>query len=259
MVPLDWDPSSNVLIAVAAPNGINGGALFSYPALVQGDVGPAATLDTVVNFTGLAYNDSTPDSASMTDLGGGLYQLNLTLHDGSPGPEAPMVLLTATDLVGTPLAGQMIVANSHSPVDGFVYATPPVGDSTQPATIADTPSGNPTFTLATASLGPYTFDWRPEVSGYCVVTGTGTNVITDLVARLGSAGGNDVGRCAGVTSTERLTLSAGPPPGSNDAWDKVLAGNVGQVFFRVERQSGSDTATTSHTTSRFWLKANPVP
>jgi hypothetical protein len=108
-------------------------------------------------------------------------------------------------------------------------------------------------------MGPYDFDWRPIVSGYCVVTGTGTNVKTDLIARINSIGGNDIGRCPGITSTERLTLSSGPPAGSADAWDRILAGTTATIYLRVERQSGSDTFTTSNTTTRFRVKADPVP
>jgi hypothetical protein len=253
MIPLDWDPSSNVVLLVAAPTG----GVLDYPALAQGDPGPASTFDTVVNFTALAYTDPTVDSASMTLLSPGYYQLNLALHTGGPGPTGTNIIHTAGDLVGTPVSGKIIIVNPT--LDGFLYATPKVGDWFGPATIANTPSGNPGFTLCTVGLGPFDFDWRPQVSGYTIVTGTGPNVVTDLVARLNSASGNDVGRCPGMTSTERLILSAGPPTASADTWDRVLAGNAATIYLRAERQSGTDTFTTSATTTRFRVKANPVP
>src|ERR1700747_2498658 len=126
-VPLEWDPSSNMFIAVAAPSG----GLGNFPALVKGDPGDAAQIDSVINFTALDYSDSTPDSASFTTLSPGLYQLNLALHKGSPGSSGTTTIMSATDLVGTPTAGNIVVVNSSA--NGFVYATPKVGDLYRPA------------------------------------------------------------------------------------------------------------------------------
>src|ERR1700758_196964 len=80
-IPLDWDPSSNMFIAVGAPTG----GVGNFPALVKGDPGPAITLDSVINLTVLDYTDPTPNSATLTLLGGTDYQVNLTIHAGQPG------------------------------------------------------------------------------------------------------------------------------------------------------------------------------
>src|SRR5438309_10487140 len=88
-IPLDWDPSSNMFLAVAAPNAAVQQAIGTgaFPALLQGKDGPPPGLSTIINFTPLAYDDATPDSASWTELSTNLYQLNLALHRGPPGQD----------------------------------------------------------------------------------------------------------------------------------------------------------------------------
>jgi hypothetical protein len=54
-VPLDWDPSSNVFIAVAAPTG----GVLNYPVLAKGDPGVTPDIDTVINYTALSWDDPT--------------------------------------------------------------------------------------------------------------------------------------------------------------------------------------------------------
>ena len=259
MVPLDWDPSSNMFIAVAAPNG----GLGNFPALVQGAPGTAATLDNTINFTALAYSDPTPDSASFTTLGTGYYQLNLALHVGAPGASGTTSLIyptQASDLVGTAAAGQIIVVNPTA--NGFVFAPQLCGDRFTPTTIANTPSGNPTYTLCSVGVPAQLFDWRPQVSGYCVVTGTDATPQVDLIARLNNAtGGNEVGRATQAAAINPPThvLSTGPPPGSADTYDRVYAGNAATIYLRAERQSGSGTFTTASATTRFSVTVNPIP
>jgi hypothetical protein len=257
-VPLNWDPSSNVFLAVAAPNGIDGDALFSYPGLVKGDDGAAPTIDEDVNLTVLDYDDSTPDSASWTLISPGVYQYTTTSRRGPTGATGTPSILGASDLAGTPAAGKMIVVNGAA--NGAVFQTQKVGDWFIPASIYDTASGNPTFTLCTVPMGPFDFDWRPTVEGQTIVTAAGgTDVVTDLVARIGSASGNICGQCFGLTSTERLVLSSGPPAGSTDSYDRISAGQTTTIYLRAERRTGSNTFTTSGSTTKFRVKADPIP
>lgn len=257
-VPLDRDPNGFVFLAVSAPDGIDGDALFSYPALAQGDPGAAATIDADVNITVLEYDDPTADSASWTALAPGVYQYSTTLRKGPTGADGSPTILGSTDLVGTPLAGKLIAVNSTA--DGAVYVSQKVGDWYNPATINDTPSGNPAYTLCTVPVPAQPNDWRPTVQAQTIVTAAGgTDVITDLVARLNTTGGNEIGKCFGVTATERLILTAGPPTGSPDGWDRVAAGVPANILVRAERRSGANTFTTQATTTRVRVKADPIP
>jgi hypothetical protein len=271
-VPLDWDPSSNMFIAVAAPNGAVPIATGGFPALIQGAPGAVPTISDTINFTGLAYDDSTADSASWTEVGTNEYELNLTLHDGAPGPAGGTSILGASDVSGTPGPGQMVVVNPAA--NGITFAAPPVGDRYVPASIASCPAGNPTYTLCSVPIPAQLFDWRPHVTGQCVVTATGLDLTVDLIARLsntntdgGETTGNQVGLAIGLPAGSWLTgptptnqvLASGPPAGSPDSWDRVPAGQPATIFFRIERQTGSDTFTTTAATTSFCVRVQPCP
>lgn len=258
-VPLNWDASSRVFLAVAAPDGVDGDALFSYPALVSGDPGPAATLDgAVVVSAVLEYDDPTPDSASWTELSPGVYQYTTTQRKGPPGSAPVVNIIGADDLTGTPTPNRILVVNATS--DGMVYASQKVGDWYYPATINAQPSGQVSYVLTTIPVGAQDFDWRPDVDAQTSVTASGgTDVITDLVARLVDDGGNELARCFGMTDTERLILAGGPPPGSPDGWDRVAAGVPVNVVVMTERRSGTNTVTTSTSTTRARVRVCPIP
>lgn len=273
-VPLDWSPDSNMFIAVAAPNAGVPIASGGFQALIKGDPGAVPTIDGTINFTPLAYTDSTPDSASWTSLGSNQYRLNLALHDGPPGIAESAAVMNATDVVGSGSATptQILVVNPTS--NGFVYASQRVGDRYVPASIASCASGNPLFTLCSVPIPAQPFDWRPEVSGSVPITPTGLDLTVDLIARLsntdgdgGQAAGPEVGSAIGLPAGSWLTgptpytlsLESGPPSGSADTFDRVPKGQIATVYLRIERQTGSATFTTSGATSRFKVRVAPCP
>lgn len=252
-----------MFIAVAAPIG----GLGSFPALVQGDVGPPPTLDDI-NYTFLEDGDATPDSASWTETSPGVWQLNLVIHkgpEGDPGDTA----VDLGDFTGTPLVGKILVVNSA--VDGFEYQIQKVGDRFVPAAIANTPSGNIAYTLCAVSIPAQGFDWRPEVEGQAVILPTSVNVRVDLIARLDAGlggtpeiSGNIVGRGFGTPSifhgvSETIVISSGPPTNASSTYDKVAAGTAAVVYLRAERQTGVATFTTTATDTRFRVRVCPIP
>lgn len=252
-VPADWVPGSNMFIATAPP-----GASGNFPAAVKGDKGDTPDLSTTINLTALDYDDPDPDTAAWTETAPDTYQLSLTLHKGPSGEDGDTVL--NVDDFGTPLPGKILAVNATS--DAIEYQTQKVGDRYVPASIANAPSGNTAYTLCSVAVPAQDFAWRPMVSGQTVVTGTGANVRVDVVARLNvEASGNIVGRGFGVAGAgpANVALSAGPPAGSGDTYDKVNAGSAVTIFLRVERQSGTDTFTTSGSTTTFAVRVAPVP
>lgn len=253
-IPLDWKPDSEVFLAIAAPSG----GILSYPALVQGDDGEPPNIDNTIDFTALDWDSATPESASWEETSPNTYLLHLALRNGEPGADGNTVL--DPDDFGTPLPKQIIVLNDAG--TAFETQTPKVGDEYWPAAINNTPSGNPAYTLCSRGVPAQDFDWRPEVSGWCVVTGTGADVAVDLICRLDTeASGNIVGMAyggAGVNPPVHV-LSSGPPTGSADGYNKVLAGNAATIYFRAERRTGTETFTTSNTTTRFSVRVHPVP
>jgi hypothetical protein len=173
-----------------------------------------------------------------------------------------MTIMTATDLVaGTPVTGQLIAVNAGA--NGFILEAQKVADRYIPGTILSAPSGNPSYTVCSVPIAAQPFDWRPECEGYNIVTATGPDLQADIVARLGTeTSGSVVARGPGVAgvSPQVQSLVAAPPAGSADGFDRVAAG-VGptSVYFRVERQSGTSTFTTSASTTAFCVRPRPVP
>lgn len=282
-IPLDWDPSSNMFFAVSYPDG----GVGNFTALAKGDPGDVPTLNLPINLTELAPEDTTPASASFTETSPDTYTLNLTLHRGAKGENGDTVL--QPDDYGTGLAGDYLVVNSAT--DAFTFTPQRVGDRYIPATIVAAPSGNAAYTLCTVAIPPQRFPYRPQVEGFCEITGTSADVKVDLVARLNSAtAGNIIGRAtqpayvpstvttvqsgasgaSGSTTTTTTTtagaytfpthvLSSTPPAGSAAGYDVVAAGESAVIYLRAERVSGSGTFTTSTTTTGFCVNVLPVP
>jgi hypothetical protein len=257
-IPLDWDPSSGMFIAVG-PNG----AWAQGPFLAKGDPGAIPTFDSDIQFTVLDFDDPTPDSATLNLLGvvDGVpdYQAAITIHRGPPG--TPGTATLDVNAYGTPLSGRILIVNPTN--DGFLYQPQLVGDRFIPSAINSAPAGNPLYTLTTVSVPGQAFDWRPEVSGQCIISKTGFgNVTVDLIARLNdAAAGNIVGRGFGsLDNTQHATvLSSGPPAGSASTYDKVSAGQAATIYLRAERQTGTDTFTTSNSTTKFEVRVKPIP
>ena len=256
LIPID--PSTGVAQMMLRPQG---GMGVGIPAIATGDPGDTPVISDVINLTELDYDDITAASASFTEISPNTYQLNLSLHKGAPGDAGSnATVLDADDVSGTPTYKDILTVNSTA--DGVEFTTQKVGDRYIPATISSVAAGNPTATLCTVTVPAQDFDWRPRVHGHCLVTGTGADVQVDLVARLdNAASGNVIGRGisrAGQTPPP-IILTPGPPAGSVDGYDKVLAGNAATIYLRAERQTGTDTFTTSASTTLFSVEVNPVP
>jgi hypothetical protein len=254
-VPVAFDPSSRMFIAFADP----GSSVGNFPAIAKGDTGDAATLDSTVPLTMLDYGNPAADAAALTALSPTLWQLSLTLHRGAPGVDGTSTLDPTA--YGTPVSKQILIVNPTA--DGFIYQTQKVGDRYYPASVSPVPSGYANYTLGTVSIPAQDFDWRPQVRGGTIVTGTGTDVAVDLIARLGDElAGNEIGRGFGIPGLNPPphVLIAGPPPGAGADSDRVLAG-VGPtiIYLRTEKQSGADYYTTTSAQTRFSVKVDPIP
>lgn len=186
----------------------------------------------------------------------------MALHEGPKGDAAAFNLVDADDLTGTPTAGYAIVANGVG--NGYGYAAQKAGDEYWPALINNTPTGNTAYTLCQVSIPAQPFAWRPHVSGWCVITGTGSDVQVDLVARLDDQGaGKILGRGRGKIGQNDdgspTVLSSGPPAGSPADYNKIAAGAAATIFLRAERQSGAQTFSTIGAATAFSVRVCPAP
>jgi hypothetical protein len=261
LIYMPVDPTSGAAILQLRPLG---GMGVGIPAIERGDDGLPANIDTTINFTPIAPGDPTADYAYWTQVSPGsgstppLYRMNLGLHTGEDGADGTTTL-TLAGVGGTSAPKKTVVVNNAG--TGFIYQSQKVGELLIPASISNTASGLGNNTIGTVSWVANRFDTdvRVEPIGHTVVTGTGTDVRVDLLARLnGETGGNIIGRCHGIASTERLHLSGVPPAGSADTFNKVLANQAATVSFRVEQQAGANSFTTSASTTLLGVRLTPI-
>lgn len=261
-IPLEWDPSSTVFLAVAAPDG----ALLNYPALVAGDAGVTPDIDGTIVLTALEPDDPTPDFASFSEISPNVYQLHLGLHKGLQGADGVMILDPLD--YGTPVAGRTLVLNDT--LDAFVYQAIKCGDRYRPASFAAAPTGNSAYTLAAIPIGAQPWDWRPSAEGQCIITGTGADFQGDYLVRLSTAGvvngetagpiiARGFGPIGANASALSTVLSSAMAAGSSGTADKVLQGNAATLYVRVERQSGAQTFSTLAATTLCEARVNPIP
>lgn len=266
MTLLEKDPAGGVLYLVGVPSGSNG----SVGPLVRGENGLPPILHPDEIVTEIEWDDPTPVSSTwqMVDPGnevnGPIYQRTTLQRKGPPGEPGDTVLDPSD--YDNPLGGQILVVST----DGtqFVGGFQKVGDRYIPATLNQTGGGQATFTLGSVVIPPQPSDWRPECHAAAEITGTGPDVSVDLIARLGTNGilnpetaGNVVGRAMGSRGQYPPihTMVPGPPAGSADGYDRVLAGNNAVIYLRAERQSGADSFITTAARTLFWVKVNPIP
>jgi hypothetical protein len=261
-IPLDWDPSSAVFVAVAAPNGALPYGTAGFPALVAGPAGTAAAFSSAVNFSGLAWDDPTADYAYLTETSPGVWQLSLGVHDGSPALANIFKILQAADMnLHNLVAGAQLVVNNLT--NGITLQMPQVGDQFLPALIKSISAGNPFATLTSISIPAMPWDWRPHIGGHGLVQGTGVgNVLVNLVARLNDEiNGNIVGIAKQLPGLKQAihVLVSGSPPGSAANYNVVPAGTPATIFLRAEQQSGADSFTINAGDVHFTVDVKPVP
>lgn len=257
-----FDEDSPVFLLAAPPGGIG---VANAPFLVKGDPGTNALISEAIDFTALAHDDPTPDSAEFVELVPGssttsqVSQLVLKLHKGAPGDDGGTTLDVAD--YGTPVAGRILVVNSAA--DDFEYAPQKVGGRYWPTSVSEAGSGTTAgHTIATIAVPSNTipFAWQPRVSGTAVITGSGADVKVDLIARLNATDGAVVGRGYGIGgTTDRLTLVSGPDTNASAASITVAANAAATIYLRTEKQSGSETYSTGASASRFCVEVVPVP
>ena len=256
-----FDPDAPVFLLAAPPGGAG---VANAPFLIKGDSGLPALIDADINLTELEYDDPTPGSATFTELTPGsdvasqISRLNLVIHKGAPGVDGTSTL-DPTDY-GTPVAKRILVVNSGA--NGFEYSPQRIGGRYWPTAINEAGAGTTAgYTQATIAIGANTipYDWQPRVFGTAIVTGSGSDVRVDVVARLNASNGAVVGRGYGIGGvTDRLALISGPDTNASSASVTVTANTAATIYFRTEKQGGTDTYSTGASPSRFCLEIAPV-
>jgi hypothetical protein len=260
LVPVD--PSTGAAILMLKENG---GVADGFSAVEQGPPGVHAEIDPQINVTEIEADDPSALSWSWTTLvppvgtTPGLYRLNAQTRKGAKGDDGASVW-DPTDLSSSPVAGQIPAVKSS--LDGFDLVAQKIPEVFYPGTINNAGSGNANFTMAQINIPSRPWARRVRGVGFTVITGEGADVRVNLLARLnGESGGNIVGRCVGITQTERLTMSPGKPIESGtvaDTYDQIAAGATALLYIRTERQAGTTTYTASASSSQFAAEVWPL-
>lgn len=256
---LDETPGSGMYLMVAPPFG---GVMGGFSALAKGDRGFSPSLE-LSSFIQLAHDDPTAASAALTllvpgtDTSGPVYGLDLALKGGAPGAPGAAVV-SPGDYAEEPLAGQMLVVAPGA--EAFALAAQKIGRRYIPAAVSSVPSGTTAgYTMTQIEVGPQGFDWYPEPHGGCIVDGSGSNLLVDLVARLNADDGEVVGRGHGMAGQKiQLNIIPGTNAGSATSVGKVAGDATAVIYFCTEKQSGTATYAASASTARYWVKVVPA-
>lgn len=239
----------------------NGGVGDGFSAIERGEPGFPAELEEKVIWNEVAYDSPAALTAAFvtkrppTSSSPGLYQLVADIRQGKPGKDGDTVLDPADFGGGTP--GQILVINDAG--NGFELFVQKIPEACFPGAVVNTPSGNVNYTIAAVDIPARPYPRRVIGHGGTIVNGEGVDVRVDLIARLnGETGGNIIGRCPGIAQNERLTLWGGKEAGKSAGYDQIAAGAGGTVHFRLERQAGTTTFTSTASTTRVWAEVLPL-
>jgi hypothetical protein len=261
-IPKTFDPTTKAAIIMLGPPG----GVAQIPALVKGDPGRHAEIDSTIVLNALEYDDPTPDSATWTTITAGsdevspVYRLSLNLHKGSPGAAVAAVILGASDLSGVATDGYVLSKKVGSSQVEFVPQR--VGDQYWPASINNTSgTDGQNRTLCPVSIPALPFAYRLRVFGQCQITGTAATRV-DVLVRLNNAiSGDVVARSFGQVGANPPAniLVSGVAAGSASTVGRVAAGNAATLYLRAEQQaSTTDSYTTSSSTTSFMVEVSPI-
>lgn len=264
-IPADYDPTTGTAVIFLAPPGGRG----SIPPPVAGAPGlPSPPRNVTVNQVAPGGTIPAP-VVNIVDPGGpgvaATWDLTFWVYEGATGPAATVALLAAVDLSGasTAQAGDYLVyePGGNGVLPYMTFGPPLVGGWYYPATINSTTSANgPQRTLCSVNIPAQRVACTLTPEGGTIISPTGPNQQTNLVARLNATSGSDIGVAVGLggASPEKMTLWPGNPPGSPAGYGVVAANAGATVFLQAEQQSGTDSFTTSAASTRFRVKVDPV-
>ncbi|TDH57556.1 hypothetical protein E2F47_01955 [Mycobacterium eburneum] len=255
LFPAGLDPATTqTAVFVLGPNG----GTINVPPLAAGQPGPPPVLRNA-NLTEVPYGENLPSpAAQFVEVSPGsagvasVWDLDFSLHAGSPGDIGTFLITAAQDIGGTLLNAGSLVWNA---ITGLFETQPQL----IPIVVNVTGIGNTaaaagaTRLLQALEIPAQKYDYIAIVLGDSTVTGT-ANTQVDLVARLNSQSTAGVqlargrGQVGAVTGTNPWVTTMIPNLGAlaTDSSLRVTKGNVATIYFNAEQQASTgDQYTTT--------------
>jgi hypothetical protein len=267
-----FNPDTGVAYMILTPDGGTG----AIPFLAEGQPGLPPVFDSMTLIeVDPADPLPTPNPVkTVVDPGGpGLaahYTLTFYLHKGATGLQGANEISTAVDLATSPALSAntnayILVYDATNQV--WVPTSQKVGDSYVPSAFASTAFNTASpRTLASVTVPPMPFDWRPKCFGQVIVTGS-SDTRVDLYARINNAAsGDQVGYSKGVAGASpppNILIPAAPvgsAVGGSGTYGRVLAGQQAVIYLRAEQKAASNSSwsTSGAPDSTFWVDVSPL-
>lgn len=263
------DLSTGVAVLVLTPQG----GVGNLPVLADGPPGlPPVLRNVTVNQIPYGQTIPAPSWTQVSPGGPGVasvYDLTMSVQAGQQGPTGTMTIGSATDLTGTATVGYTpIVSSLNGTTPTFKYAGQLCGDSVNATTFTAASGNAPNQVLATVNIAAQPFDWRPNVSGQAIPSGT-ANTHVDLICRLNNqTSGDQVGYGSGITGAGSGTIPAYPVSLNRGfggaigtgSYGRVSKGNSATLYFMTNQTAATVDAYTCPTAGAYFtVKVDPIP
>lgn len=254
------NPTNGVCTLTLTPSG----GVGVLPALLAGQPGQSPIFDSVSAST-LASGSSATATISQVSPGSAGVSSHYTLAFGIPqGPIGATGVTTiggATDLSGTAAVGNIVYVNAIGSTT-FAYTAMPFGNVYNATSFTSaSKTGATSAVLASISVPAQPAAWYPWVSGYCIVNGTVSTVVTLSALLNNSSTGNVLGSLPGTNGQAIQRLQMQPSFGAllGSGYGKVAA-NTSCIIYLVAQETAAvtDSWSINATTCSFTVATIPV-
>lgn len=273
---LVWDGEVRIGNFVTSDTGVvtltltPAGGLGDLPVFAQGVPGLPPIIDSATVEV-IAPGDTVPPPEYTRISPGGPgtashYTVKHYVPKGDAGAAgSPTNIGSAPDVTGTPTDKYTLVyASSDSK---YHIQAQKVGETFSPSSITSYSGNASSAVLATLNIPALPFDWRPQVSGFGVATGT-ANTHVELQVRINnSTTGDIVGAARGITGAGSGSIPAYPLTlvrafggQITGSYGKIAANSAATIYFMaVQSATTTDAWSVVNSTCNFSIKVDPVP
>lgn len=254
------NPTNGVCTLTLTPSG----GVGTLPALLAGQPGQSPIFDSVSVTTLAAGSQATVGISQVSPGSAGVsshYTLSFGIPTGATGATGVSTIGGASDLSGSPAVGNITYVSGVGPT-AFTYTAMPFGNVYNATSFTSaSKTGAQSAVLASISVPAQPAAWIPWVSGYCIVNGTVSTVVTLSALLNNSSTGNVLGSLPGTNGQAIQRLQMQPAFGSalGSGYGKVAA-NTSCIIYLVATETAAvtDNWSINATSCSFTVATIPV-